>query len=491
MCRAERRPRHVAIIMDGNGRWAQRQHLPRIEGHRRGVASVRRTVEEAARLHLDQLTLYCLSSENWKRPQRELDFLMHLLEQYMIEERSTIMRQNITVRVIGRREGIPAATLAEMDTTVEMSAANTGTRLCLAINYGGRGELVDAVRQIASEAQSGQLDPATIDEADDRRPALHRRHARPGSADPHGRRDADQQLPALADQLRGAVGHGALLAGVRRSRSAPGDSGLCGARPTVRRDQVSGDTLLRWRLISAAVILAVLLTLVWLDFRQAVFGVPGVWLLPVLLAVSLLAAEEVLSLVGGKDLRPVAWVIYLGTALINLAAALPMFYQFFGWKLAADSPLGRFGWPMVMLALASIGVLIAEMQRYRAARPVDRDSGGRHLHAGLCRPARFLHGAPQAARTGRGNRRRLGPAGFVLDAGDREVRRCGGVLHGKVARQAQAHSGAQPRQDVGRGDRRHRDRLPRLVGLLPLRGTGDGRHWFHSSRHCGHRSFMG
>jgi undecaprenyl diphosphate synthase len=138
--------------------------LPRIEGHRRGVASVRRTVEEAARLHLGQLTLYCLSSENWKRPQRELDFLMHLLEQYMIEERATIMRQNITVRVIGRREGIPAATLAEMDKTVEMSAANTGTRLCLAINYGGRGEIADAVKQIAAEAKSGRLEPASIDE---------------------------------------------------------------------------------------------------------------------------------------------------------------------------------------------------------------------------------------------------------------------------------------------------------------------------------------
>jgi len=160
-----RRPRHVAIIMDGNGRWAQRRHLPRIEGHRRGVASVRRTVEEAARLHLTQLTLYCLSSENWKRPQRELDFLMHLLEQYMIEERATIMRQNILVRVIGRRDGIPPATLAEMDKTVQMSATNTGTRLCLAINYGGRGELVDAVRRIAAEARSGQLDPAAIDEA--------------------------------------------------------------------------------------------------------------------------------------------------------------------------------------------------------------------------------------------------------------------------------------------------------------------------------------
>src|SRR4029450_6237003 len=161
----ERRPRHIAIIMGGTGPWAQRQHLPRIEGHRRGVASVRRTVEEAARLHLTQLTLYCLSSENWKRPQRELDFLMHLLEQYMIEERGTIMKQNVAVRVIGRRDGIPAATLAEMDKTVEMSASNTGTRLCLAINYGERGELVDAVQRIAAEAKSGQLDPAAIGEA--------------------------------------------------------------------------------------------------------------------------------------------------------------------------------------------------------------------------------------------------------------------------------------------------------------------------------------
>lgn len=160
----ERRPRHVAVIMDGNGRWAQRRHLPRIEGHRRGVASVRRTVEESARLHLQQLTLYCLSSENWKRPQRELDFLMHLLEQYMIEERSTIMRQNVSVSVIGRRDGIPAATLAEMDKTVELSSANTGTRLCLAINYGSRGEVVDAVRAICAKVQRGELTPAAIDE---------------------------------------------------------------------------------------------------------------------------------------------------------------------------------------------------------------------------------------------------------------------------------------------------------------------------------------
>jgi undecaprenyl diphosphate synthase len=160
----ERRPRHVAVIMDGNGRWAQRRHLPRIEGHRRGVASVRRTVEEAARLHLGQLTLFCLSSENWKRPQRELDFLMHLLEQYMIEERQTILKQNIVVSIIGRRDGIPAATLREMDETVRLSAANNGTRLCLAINYGSRMEIVDATRSIARQVKEGKLAPEQIDE---------------------------------------------------------------------------------------------------------------------------------------------------------------------------------------------------------------------------------------------------------------------------------------------------------------------------------------
>src|ERR1700759_951033 len=103
----ERRPRHIAIIMDGNGRWAQRQNLPRVDGHRRGGASVRRTVEEGARLHIEQLTLYCLSSENWKRPQSELDFLMPLLEQYMLQERAEILDQNIRFSTIGRREGLP------------------------------------------------------------------------------------------------------------------------------------------------------------------------------------------------------------------------------------------------------------------------------------------------------------------------------------------------------------------------------------------------
>ena len=160
----ENRPRHIAVIMDGNGRWARRQGLPRIEGHRRGVTSVRRCVEECSRLGVEQLTLYCLSSENWKRPQRELDFLMHLLEQYMIEERSTILQQNVRVAIIGRREGIPDRVLREIDKTVEMTAVNSGLRLCLAINYGGRGELTDAVRRIARDVQQGRLSAEDVSE---------------------------------------------------------------------------------------------------------------------------------------------------------------------------------------------------------------------------------------------------------------------------------------------------------------------------------------
>jgi undecaprenyl diphosphate synthase len=160
----ERCPRHIAIIMDGNGRWAERQNLPRIAGHQRGVESVRRTTEECARLKIEQLTLYCLSSENWKRPQTEINFLMHLLEQYMIEERATIMENNVRVRMLGRRGEIPEQVLRELDKTVEVSSSNTGMWLNLAINYGGRAELVDAVRAIGDEIQSGAISPADVDE---------------------------------------------------------------------------------------------------------------------------------------------------------------------------------------------------------------------------------------------------------------------------------------------------------------------------------------
>ena len=160
----ERLPRHVAVIMDGNGRWARQRGMPRVEGHLRGVQSVRATVEECCRLGIGQLTLYCLSSENWKRPQHELDFLMTLLHKYLLDERAEIMGQNIRFTVIGRRAGLPDNVLAEIDENVRVSAANTGMTLALAINYGARTEIVDAVRALAARVRRGELDPAAIDE---------------------------------------------------------------------------------------------------------------------------------------------------------------------------------------------------------------------------------------------------------------------------------------------------------------------------------------
>ena len=161
---AERLPGHVAIIMDGNGRWARSRHLPRVEGHRRGVKSVRGIVEACAELGIQQLTLYCLSSENWKRPQRELNLLMRLLEQYVIEERSEIMRQDLRFTMIGRTEGLGESVLREVGRTVACSEDNSGMRLCLAVNYGSRAELVDAIRAIAGDVALGQLAPEEVTE---------------------------------------------------------------------------------------------------------------------------------------------------------------------------------------------------------------------------------------------------------------------------------------------------------------------------------------
>ena len=158
------RPQHIAIIMDGNGRWAQSRNLPRIEGHRRGVSTVRMISETSTQLGIEAVTLYCLSSENWKRPQAELDFLMHLLEQYLVEERRTIMDQGLRLKVIGRRDRLPRDVLAEMDKTLEMSAANPGTQLVLAVDYGGRDEITQAIREITRDVVAGKLNADSISE---------------------------------------------------------------------------------------------------------------------------------------------------------------------------------------------------------------------------------------------------------------------------------------------------------------------------------------
>jgi undecaprenyl diphosphate synthase len=159
-----RLPRHIAVIMDGNGRWARQRGLPRVQGHAQGVFSVRNTVEECCRLGVGQLSLYCLSSENWKRPQNELDFLMALLEQYLVEERAEILEQNIRFETIGRRSGLPDAVLREIDENIRLTRDNTGMTLCLAINYGGRTELVDAMQKLAGLVRDGELNPEDIDE---------------------------------------------------------------------------------------------------------------------------------------------------------------------------------------------------------------------------------------------------------------------------------------------------------------------------------------
>ncbi len=157
-------PRHVAVIMDGNGRWAVERGRPRIEGHLRGADVVRATVTECCKLGLDQLTLYCFSAENWKRPAAEVEFLMALLKRYLLEQRAEIMDQNIRFRVIGRRDPLPADILAGIDETTRLSGRNTGLTLCLAINYSGRTEIADACRALAERVRRGELAPEQITE---------------------------------------------------------------------------------------------------------------------------------------------------------------------------------------------------------------------------------------------------------------------------------------------------------------------------------------
>jgi undecaprenyl diphosphate synthase len=158
-------PRHVAIIMDGNGRWAVRRGLPRVAGHREGVKAVRRAVRAAGELGLEFLTLYAFSSENWQRPSGEVSTLMWLLESSVDSELPELMTQNVRFLVIGRPNGIPAGVKRGIDRVVERTAQNTGLTLVVAFNYGARDELVDACRSLGRAIQSGALLPEDIDEA--------------------------------------------------------------------------------------------------------------------------------------------------------------------------------------------------------------------------------------------------------------------------------------------------------------------------------------
>ena len=162
----QRLPKHIAIIMDGNGRWARQRHLPRIAGHRAGVQSVRSTVETAARVHVPALTLYAFSAENWKRrPRSEVDFLMTLLRRYLKAEVPTLNKNNIRLEYIGRQHELPPQVQERMAWAREATAKNTGMVLTLALNYGARLELVDAFNNILlAAANNGGLRHLEIDE---------------------------------------------------------------------------------------------------------------------------------------------------------------------------------------------------------------------------------------------------------------------------------------------------------------------------------------
>jgi undecaprenyl diphosphate synthase len=157
-------PAHVAIIMDGNGRWAKQRHLPRIEGHREGAESVRAVVRAAGEVGIKYLTLYAFSVENWSRPKDEVDTLMKYLARYLKTELADLMKHNVRLEVIGQIYRLPEFVQEQLEKTRAMLARNNGLTAVLALSYGGRQEIVEAVRDIATKVQRGKLDPAEINE---------------------------------------------------------------------------------------------------------------------------------------------------------------------------------------------------------------------------------------------------------------------------------------------------------------------------------------
>jgi len=150
--------------MDGNGRWARSRNLPRTSGHREGAKSVRSVVEECCRLGVQYLSLYAFSLENWKRPKHEVTFLMNLLQQFLVREEKALMKNNVVLQTIGRTNDLPEGVRRQLRKVVERTSGNTGLVAVLALNYGGRAEIVDAARKIAAKVKAGELSPDEIDE---------------------------------------------------------------------------------------------------------------------------------------------------------------------------------------------------------------------------------------------------------------------------------------------------------------------------------------
>lgn len=164
MTKKKELPNHIAIIMDGNGRWARRRGFMRVRGHEEGVNSVREITTECAKKHIGQLTLYAFSNENWKRSKMEVNFLMRMLKKFLIEERPTIRDNDIILKTIGRTEALPEDVQKELSISMEESKNNTGMILCLALNYGGRTEIVDAAKGLAKDVKKGVVKLKDIDD---------------------------------------------------------------------------------------------------------------------------------------------------------------------------------------------------------------------------------------------------------------------------------------------------------------------------------------
>ena len=160
----EQMPRHIAVIMDGNGRWAQRQGLPRYEGHGQGARTAEMISLRCVDLGIQSVTLYVFSTENWKRPQAEVDALMHLYSAYLVSIRKTLVENNVQFAHLGRMEGLPASVQDALLGTMEATGASTGMVLAMALNYSGRGEIVDAAKSVAEKVRQGQIRPEDIDE---------------------------------------------------------------------------------------------------------------------------------------------------------------------------------------------------------------------------------------------------------------------------------------------------------------------------------------
>lgn len=157
-------PQHVAVIMDGNGRWARQRHLPRVEGHRQGAESARVIIRAAGELGIKYLTLYAFSAENWNRPKDEVDALMKYLVQYLKSETSELNKSNVRLEAIGQIHRLPENAQEQLRKSISTLSKNNGLTLIMALSYGGRTEIVDAVRNIAGKVKAGELDPADITE---------------------------------------------------------------------------------------------------------------------------------------------------------------------------------------------------------------------------------------------------------------------------------------------------------------------------------------